>query len=152
LSLNPVLYARFFKAIAEVHSCWVWTGRRDRSGYGQMRVKGREYRAHRISFLIFNPGADMHGQMVLHSCDNPRCVNPAHLSLGDGKENSRQCVERNRQAKGSRVPSSKLDESEALEIRALVEAGMRSADVMRAYGITRNAIDCLINRVTWKHV
>src|SRR5690242_4659859 len=84
--------------------CWQWTGAafqndRGTDGYGRLTVQGLVYRAHRVAYMLAygeNPGH----QMVLHSCDNPPCVRPEHLSLGDAQKNRRDTMARGRQGKG----------------------------------------------------
>jgi len=72
--------------------CWVWTGIQDPQGYGRL---GGHRLAHRQSWEMAN-GTIEGGLWVLHHCDNPPCVNPAHLYLGTVKENVRDAVERGR--------------------------------------------------------
>jgi hypothetical protein len=59
------------------NDCWLWQGCVVRGGYGQMRFNGKHIYAHRFSFFL------TYGRMpeldILHSCDNPRCVNPHHI-------------------------------------------------------------------------
>lgn len=72
-----------------------WAGSRDRDGYGVKTVAGKQWRAHRLAWREAtgeHPGA-LH---VLHSCDNPPCVNVLHLRLGTNEDNSRDRVERRR--------------------------------------------------------
>ncbi len=76
--------------------CWEWQGSKHRQGYGRL-TWGRidTYFAHRISYFIFN-GDIPYGNVVRHTCDNPACVNPKHLILGNQSENTIDSVIRNR--------------------------------------------------------
>lgn len=79
--------------------CWNWTGATDKDGYGYLASATNGVRwskkAHRASYEEFI-GPIPEGEMVLHSCDNPPCINPAHLHLGDHKVNAQEMVERGR--------------------------------------------------------
>lgn len=87
------LVAAFWKHVTPGadNECWEWSGTRHSDGYG---LVGGCY-AHRISEQIHHGpiGAGLH---VLHSCDNPPCVNPAHLRTGTHSDNVRDAVERGR--------------------------------------------------------
>lgn len=74
--------------------CWEWTGARHGNGYGLFEANHRRWRAHRYSlFLVLK--RELSG-LVLHSCDNPPCVNPSHLREGTAKENTQDMLARNR--------------------------------------------------------
>ena len=80
----------------ETTACWEWTGARNRGGYG---IKGRRL-AHRLAWSEANGRPVPDGMLVLHSCDNPPCVNPAHLRIGTVADNAADRVARNRSWRG----------------------------------------------------
>jgi hypothetical protein len=83
-------------AIGERAACWEWSASRAaRGGYGQLRVYPRTLKAHRVAFFL-HPG-HWPRRWCLHHCDNPPCVNPAHLYDGSCADNARDAVARGRQ-------------------------------------------------------
>lgn len=66
--------------------CMEWTGGKFWSGYGRIKVGGKDVRAHRLAWELAN-GPIPEGLHVLHRCDNPPCCNPEHLFLGTAAEN-----------------------------------------------------------------
>lgn len=74
----------------KVHSavegeCWEWTGGRDKDGYGKLRLGKTQIAAHRFSYELHNGQAPQ--GIVRHQCNNPPCVNPAHLLTGSHQDN-----------------------------------------------------------------
>jgi hypothetical protein len=85
------LAERFWERVKKGAGCWLWTGYRMPNGYGRMGAggwskNGGSLLAHRVSYEL-HKGSIPDGICVMHSCDNPRCVNPAHLSLGSQADN-----------------------------------------------------------------
>jgi hypothetical protein len=92
-SRSRPLIDRFMEKVQKTEECWIFTGTKIRGygciglGQGHEGYDRRRY-AHCLSWIIHN-GPIPVGQKVLHKCDNPPCVNPAHLFLGDDKDNQR---------------------------------------------------------------
>ncbi len=67
-------------------TCWLWTRGRTADGYGKFKLSGSYLYAHRVSYEV-HVGPIPESLFILHSCDTPACVNPAHLRPGTQKEN-----------------------------------------------------------------
>ncbi len=76
--------------------CWPWNGTRNAKGYGTLSHKGKKLWAHRLSWQLANGRPVPEGMLVCHRCDNPQCVNPAHLWIGTVGDNTRDAVEKGR--------------------------------------------------------
>lgn len=128
--------------------CFIWFGSCDQHGYGHLRIGGRSengghlVKAHRLAYeLEFGPiPAGLH---ILHRCDNPWCVNPAHLFTGTAWDNCKDKMQKGRHAHGSKLPNAVLAGNEKLaeEVRSLYETGEFSqAQLARRYGISQATI------------
>jgi hypothetical protein len=137
----------------EETGCLEWTGAIDRYGVFQLeRQRRREY-AHRYAW-IQQRGDIPPGLQVLHSCDNPKCVNINHLSLGTHKENMRQMAERNRTRpqQGTLNFSAKLTEDNVIEIRTLRPFGFTYYELAYRFGVSYQLIEQVVNRKIWTHI
>lgn len=104
--LTPRVVALFWAKVHKTDSCWLWTAYKDRNGYGLTYAGTRKaghrsnsHYAHRIAYALAH-GEAPSGKVVMHSCDNPSCVNPAHLSVGTQTEN---IVEREQRGRGKKT-------------------------------------------------
>lgn len=152
--IPETLPRRFWEKVnkKEDNECWEWTASKHWAGYGMILLEDRkQIKAHRASWLLHN-GTIPKEAHVLHHCDNPGCVNPRHLYLGNHKDNMKDMVERGRSATGRRHSSAKLDEVKVAEIRFLCSRGISQRKAARWYGVSQATVWSLIHRRTWKHV
>jgi DNA-binding XRE family transcriptional regulator len=135
--------------------CWEWRGYRNPSGYGRMNVGGRAGRlemTHRLSWEIHN-GPIPGDLRVLHHCDNPPCVNPAHLWLGTQLDNIRDRTEKGHHnfLVGEKNPHAKLTWEKVGEIRRLYATGEYTQDrLAREYGVAQTGISRIVLGKSWQ--
>lgn len=91
------------------------------------------------------------GAVIMHKCDNTRCVNPAHLSLGTVQDNNQDRDDKGRQAKGEKHGRTKLTEAQVKEIREL-SPGLSQRQLSDQFGVARQVIAQILQRKIWKHV
>ena len=128
--------------------CWYWLGRLNDSGYGKINIGNRKVTtAHRIAMKLYK-GVDPGKLCVLHSCDNPACVNPEHLRVGTHKENMDDRTERGT-LKGETHGRAKLTNKEVLEIRASLE---KDEILAHRYKCGQGTISKIRNRHSWRHI
>lgn len=137
-----------------VNGCWEWQRRKDEDGYGRVYSSNSRStkRAHRMSYETFI-GEIPKGLVVMHSCDNPCCINPLHLSVGTHKENSQDMVKKGRSKtpiyKGADHPMVKLTTSQVISIRT--ESGYQKT-LAEKYGVSQSLIAQIKNGKRWKHI
>lgn len=128
--------------------CWFWLGRVDEYGYGHWRAYPNAVKAHRLSYALFK-GPIPPGMHVLHSCDQPGCVNPDHLRVGTAQDNSDDKVRRNRQMRGRGAWKAKLTEE---QVRSIYADKRQQKVIAAEYGVTENAVQAIRAGYNWKHV
>lgn len=132
-----------------VGDCWEWKGAK-RKGYGALTYQQKSYVATRFVFEIHH-GRKPVGS-VLHSCDNPPCVNPAHLREGTALANSKDAKDRDRIPKGERRYNAILNEEAVKVLLYLRSKGYTYARLAKAYGLSYWTIRSATSGAAWSHL
>lgn len=155
LNLTQDHLARFWAKVDRrgADECWPWTGRTTK-GYGRISLDGLELTATHVAIAIAT--GNWPTQYALHHCDNPACVNPAHLFQGTHADNMRDAARKGRLRPPCRIGklsnNARLTEAFVKEIRHRHSRGELARSLAREFGCSRYAIHDLIKGRTWKHV
>ena len=150
---------RFWTKVTKTESCWLWTGYRDKRGYGQFVVSATPrctMLVHRYSYELAY-GCIFENICVLHRCDTPPCVRPDHLFLGTRTDNSADAKQKGRlrgaitPLRGEEVPSARLTVADVYAIDAL-KGILPATHVGNQFHVSQNAVLCIWHRKTWKHL
>lgn len=149
LEFNDTLRTRFFAKCGQMNSdgCIPWVGTKTKRGYGLIQAAGirsRKTTAHRIAWVLAN-GDLAPGALVLHRCDNPSCVNVAHLFVGSQQENVDDMVSKGRHAWKDGQPWQKLNDSDVFRIIEMRRSGFTQQDVAESFGVSRSLISMVEN-------
>ncbi len=138
--------------IDPVSGCWNWQMYSRSDGYGTLWFNGKHYYNYRL-MMHFALGFDLSSKLfVLHRCDNPRCINPAHLFIGTPRENSLDMVMKNRQAKGTEIMSAKLTTKDVKKIRQMLADGKPQIDIAKRFSVGQASISRIKTGETWGHI
>lgn len=133
------------------NGCWIWCGPKGDDGYGLIRVPPRRTRrVHRVMYEAFN--GEIGGLLVCHKCDTPLCVNPEHLFLGTPKQNTHDAMNKGRLNRGESVNTSKLTESQVVEISEKHFYGEPIPKLANEYGMSLGGVRMLLAGKTWRTV
>lgn len=130
--------------------CWLYTGRKDASGYGRYGKQGPNTYPHRIAWRLAN-GPIPTDLEVAHRCDVRACCNPAHLFLATHDENMADCRLKGRGARGERSGQAKLTEVKVRDIRARYRRG-NAKELAAEFGVSHGAVCDIVARRLWAHV
>jgi hypothetical protein len=141
-------YDRVMAQTKRVGDCLVFTGCHNARGYG--RISGGpegESLAHRIVWRHHNPGERPY--LIMHSCDNPPCVEIQHLSVGDHRINAADMVAKGRSFHGHRgasSPRAKISEAMLMEIRDRWARGEQQISIAASVGLHSSYVSRLVRR------
>lgn len=175
---SPDIIQRFWARVEKCfhgnecqHCCWAWQGHCLASGYGTVSWKlkgapGKWDYAHRMAWSI-NHGAIPQGMVIMHTCDYPSCVNPAHLQLGTPQDNARDAQAKGRLMAGDRhylrldpekigygeeAPNSSLTTEIVITIRQLYAEGWPQKQIADYLKIGTSAVFKIVHRQRWPHI
>lgn len=150
---------RFWDKVNKTSGCWLWTAWRNNKGYGAFSAKhpngGYSNKlAHRESWEMANEKKIPAGLCVLHSCDNPACVNPSHLFLGTKKDNTQDMLKKGRNrsydAHGEDHHRSTITKEIAKTMRHLYWAERRSQhEIGRFFDVTNYLVFDVVHGRSW---
>lgn len=146
---------RFWKSVEKTDGCWLWRAGRDHDGYGvfQAKIHGvRVSKAHRYSHMLATGEILSPDILVLHGCDNPPCVNPAHLTSGTNLDNMADMVAKGRHLDRIRVHAEKIAKLSDDQVRSILRDPRPYAQIALNFGVHPQTIMGIKGRYTRANV
>jgi|SRR5690625_633771 len=149
--LPPTEAQRFWAKVRKSPGCWEWQAG-GWKGYGQfVKADGSRVGAHRYALESHLGYPPPEGMEVCHRCDNPPCVNPAHLYYGTRQDNVNDAHARGQALTGERSPSARLKETDVVELRTRYAAGAAASALAAEYGVAESTVRGIVLGLKWKH-
>lgn len=120
--------------------CWLWLGA-ERRGYGAINIKNKVLYSHRVSYEEF-VGPIPDGLQVMHTCDTPPCINPAHLKLGTDLDNTLDMMQKGRHF-------TTLTEEKVLLICSLLRQGQHQQEIADQFNISQPLVSYIKIGQSW---
>lgn len=152
--------ADFWASVTKTDGCWLWTRRDGYDGYGCFSLQRKLRYAHHWSYIFTNK-LELNKKLYLcHTCDNRKCVNPAHLYEGNNTTNARDMMARGRGKgqftkdtptvfkKGHITASRKISADLAFNIKKDL-LDLRQCDVIRKYDVSRDTVRAIARGDSW---
>jgi HNH endonuclease len=140
--------------------CLIWQGGTNGKGYGVIHRRPVNYYVHRLVCEAVHGLKP--GQIAMHTCDRPSCINPDHLRAGSYSDNSRDAVIKGRAkyirpdlaklAREGRFKNARLRPADILQIRTMLAAGVKQGEIGAKFGVGSRAISKINVGQRWGHV
>jgi hypothetical protein len=149
LKFNATFAKRFSEYVGSKTptGCTEWNGYLDKRGYARIRTEGSHKKspalAHRAIFTFVN-GEIPEGKVVMHTCDNPKCVNLEHLVLGTSRDNTSDMIAKGRHGWREKTPWQKLSAADARLVKRLRAMEMTQERIAGIMGVSRPLISLLL--------
>ena len=144
----------FWAHVKKTKGCWIWTAGKAQ-GYGVFRLRGKIAKAYRHSWELAN-GPIPKGGWICHHCDNPPCVRPSHLFLGDRSANMRDMWNKGRHpalsGPGELAPNSKLTDTNVRKIKGMLREKIPPPVIAAKFKVDRSTISHINRGFTWRHI
>jgi hypothetical protein len=138
------------KTTESLFGCIEWQGWRNEKGYGRMKIGGRVWFTHRIAWILANQRMLQPTDIVMHSCDNPRCCNPEHLIVGDIRTNNADRDQKGRRGRAARRRRLTADEVAVIKLRLKYDHSIYS--IAMDYCCGETTIRHIRDGATWRDV
>lgn len=143
---------RIEQHIISKENCWITDYKCNPNNKQQINIKGKNFILSRIAYETYK-GEIPKNLCVYNSCDSLNCINPEHLYLGRKAEGGRNREKRNRQAKGSKIGTSKLTEVQVVEIRDLLLKGeLAFKEICKMFSVSETTIRRINEGKDWTHI
>jgi hypothetical protein len=112
---------------------------------------GKSTGIHRWMFMMTN-GPIPKGIVIMHTCDNPACINPKHLEAGTQKDNMKDCEIKKRHSHGESHGMHVITEEDAIKIKKYLSNGFSHGNITALFGYSKHIVKDIQRNKTWKHV
>lgn len=142
---------RLCDKIEEVDGCYEYQGAITDNGYGFFWYKARNEYAHRVAWRL-EKGEIPESKLVLHLCDNRRCVRVKHLFLGTHKDNTQDMMMKGRCVVVRGSDRSIISDATIKALKEDLKSGMRICDASRKHGIEQPNVSAIARGKSWRHI
>lgn len=129
--------------------CWKWSKSTDKDGYGWFKEYYITLKAHKYSYCLVHGDPEF---WVLHTCNNPPCVNPKHLYDGTPTQNSQDRDQAGNTQRGESHYRAIVTKEDVLEIRRLYKLGLTQRQLASRYGLGKSQVSNITREFSWKDI